>query len=158
MAFWRVALMAIVAMGMGAAQQVRDMSGTWQLNVARSSWGKHAKPTSGTVVIEHHEPAFKYSGDVQMQMGSETADRRTFAFDGSIDGQAHPVTGSAGAGMLTLKRENASTVVSEFRTKDGTLLETAKTTISADGKTMTRELKGKGANGDVSWVEIYERQ
>ena len=69
----------MAGVGFGAAQQAADLSGTWQLNVERSHWGKHPKPTSGTVVIEHHEPAFKYSGKIGLEIGSETGDdRRAF--------------------------------------------------------------------------------
>ena len=60
----------MAGVGFGAAQQAADLSGTWQLNVERSHWGKHPKPTSGTVVIEHHEPAFKYSGKIGLEIGT----------------------------------------------------------------------------------------
>ena len=78
------------------------MSGTWELNVQKSSWGKHAKPTGGTVVIEHHEPSLKYSGSVEVQNGTETSvGKSSFAYDGA--GQL--VTQSEPTGMVKYTRD-----------------------------------------------------
>ena len=141
MGSWRMALALSFAM-VALKAQVPDLSGTWQLNVAKSSWGKHTKPASGTVVIEHHEPHLKYSGSVDVQNGSETADgRSTFSFDGAIDGKEYPVTGIVGAGKMTIRRVSPTTIVSELKSSNGTVLERAKTIISADGKRLVRELK-----------------
>jgi hypothetical protein len=38
------------------------------------------------------------------------------------------------------------------------VLQTAKTTISSDGKQLTREVKETTSAGDVSWTEVYDRQ
>jgi hypothetical protein len=141
-----------------ATAQVADMSGTWHLNVQKSSWGKHPKPTSGTVVIEHHEPAFKYPGNVDVDNGTETSvGKRNFAFDGAIDGKEYPVSGSAAGAEMTLRRVNPNTIVSELKATDGTVIETAKTTISADGKQLTRELKATAPGKELSWTEVYYR-
>jgi hypothetical protein len=158
MASWRTTLALSFAM-VAAGAQVANLSGTWQLNVQRSNWGKHPKPTSGTVVIEHQEPKFKYSGAVNVQTGTETSPgKSTFSYDGAIDGKEYPVTGTAGAGKMTIRRVNPTTIESELRSSDGALLETAKTTISADGKRLTRDIKGAGPGGEVSWTETYDRQ
>jgi hypothetical protein len=142
-----------------ATAQVPDLSGTWLLNVQKSTWGKHPKPTSGTVVIEHHEPEFKYSGSVDVENGAETSDgQRNFFFNGAIDGKEYPVTGSTGAVKMTFRRVSPTTIVSELKASDGAVLETAKTTISADGKRLTRELKARRPDGEVSWTEVYDRR
>ena len=158
MGSWSIAIALSFAMVVTGAQ-VPDLSGTWQLNVDKSSWGKHTKPTSGTVVIEHHEPALKYSGAVEVHNGTETTPgKSTFSFDGAIDGKEYPVTGLTGAGKMTIRRVNPRTTISELKANDGTLFETAKTTISADGKRLTRELKTTGPGGEISWTEVYDRQ
>jgi hypothetical protein len=154
MAPWRV-VFALSLIGF-ASTQVPNLSGTWRLNVEKSSWGKHPKPTGGTVVIEHQEPAFKYSGTVEVENGTETSDgARSFSFNGAIDGKEYPVTGRAGSAMMTIRRVNPFTLVSELKSSDGTVLETAKTTISADGKRLTREVK---AAKEISWTEVYDRR
>lgn len=157
MASWRIALVLSITAGLGLAQ-TPDMSGTWRLNVEKSAWGKRSKPSGATVTIEHREPSFKYSGDIATGLGSESADRRTFVLEGVIDGKEHPVSGSAGEGNVVMRRVSDRAIVSERRGPDGKLLETAKTTISHDGKQLIREIKALGPNGEVSWTEIYDRQ
>jgi hypothetical protein len=157
MASWRIALALPLTIGLVLAQ-IPDMSGTWKLNVEKSVWGKHPKPSAATVSIEHREPSFKYSGDVTMHLGSETADHRSFTLDGVIDGKEYPVGGSAGQGTVTLKRVNANTVTSERKGPDGKVLETARTTLTGDGKRLVREVKAASPQGEISWTEIYDRQ
>jgi hypothetical protein len=157
MTSWRAALVFSLAIGVGIAQ-VPDLSGTWRLNVEKSSWGKHPKPSGATITIEHREPSFKYTGNVATQLGSESADKKSFQFEGAIDGKEHPVGGSAGEGTVVLRRTNPTTIVSERKSPDGKLLETAKTMITGDGKRLIRELKAAGPEGEVFWTEIYDRQ
>lgn len=157
MASWRIALVLSITAALGLAQ-TPDMSGTWRLNVEKSVWGKHPKPSGATVTIEHREPSFKYSGDIATGLGSESADHRTFSFEGAVDGKEYPVGGSAGEGMVMMKRVGDRTIVSERKGPDGKVLETSKTSISHDGKQLVREMKAAGPNGDVSWTEIYDRQ
>jgi len=159
MVSWRIPFALSFAIVVAIAQ-VPDLSGTWELNVGKSSWGKHAKPTGGKVVIEHHEPSFKYSGAVEVQNGTETAvGTSQFSFDGAIDGKDYPVTGMEGTGKMTIRRVSPTTMVSELKSNDGTVLETAKTTVSADGKRLTREVKATGPGGQqISWTEIYDRR
>ena len=152
------AAFAWIAVITPAVAQAPDMSGTWKLNVEKSVWGKHPKPSEATVTIEHREPSFKYSGAVTMGLGSESADRRTFSYDGAIDGKEYPVGGSAGRGTVILRRVGANTVASERKGPDGKVLETARTTLSGDGKRLVREVRAAGPDGEMSWTEIYDRQ
>jgi len=154
----RLAVALALTIGIGFAQQAADMSGTWRLNVEKSSWGKHPKPTNATVTIQHHEPSFEYAGKVGMGQGTETADQRSFQFNGTIDGKEYPVTGSQGQGTAMVKRVDARTIESQMKGPDGKVMETARTAISADGKQLTRSIKGVGPNGEVSWTEVYDRQ
>src|SRR5690242_19438405 len=109
----RLAITFALGVGMVFAQQAVDMSGTWRLNIAKSVWGKHPKPSNGTVTIEHREPSFKYTGHVGTGQGSETADRRSFQFDGTIDGKEYPLSGSQGQGTASVRRVDARTVESQ---------------------------------------------
>jgi hypothetical protein len=154
----RLALALALSLGIGFAQQAADMSGTWKLNVQKSVWGKHPKPTNGTVTIVHHEPSFQYSGKVGTGQGTEGADQRSFQFNGTIDGKEYPVTGSQGQGTTMVKRVDARTIESQLKGPDGKVMETARTTISADGKQLTRSIKAVGPNGEMSWTEFYDRQ
>jgi hypothetical protein len=146
------AVWIILALGSFAAQ-IPDLTGTWKLNVAKSSWGKKQKPSSVLVVVEHNEPALKYHGTVVDAHG----DGRHFDFSGAIDGREHPVSGQYGEGKTTIRRVDSNTTTSRFQSNDGLIVETARTILSRDGKVLTRQLRLKDPNGEISWTEIYEK-
>ena len=154
----RLATTLLLGIGAVWAQEAANMSGTWRLNIQKSVWGKHPKPSNGTITIEHREPSFKYSGQVGMGQGSETADQRSFQFDGTIDGKGYPVTGNAGQESVAMRRVNGRTIESQRKGPDGKVIETDRTTISADGKQLTRSITAMGPTGEMSWTEFYDRQ
>jgi hypothetical protein len=134
--------------------QIPNLTGTWNLNVQKSSWGKKIQPQSVVVNLEHAEPRFKYSGATSDINGN----RNTFELDTTIDGQEHPVKTSYGPGRMTMKRSNPYTITSDFRSDDGKFAETATTTVSPDGRTMTRRMHTKSPDGEATWTEVYDKQ
>ena len=154
----RLAITVALGIGLALAQQAADMSGTWRLNIEKSAWGKHPKPSNGTITIEHHEPSFKYHGRVGLHQGSETADQESFEFDGAIDGKDYPLTGTPAQGSASIRRVNARQIISQRKGPDGAVIETARTTISADGKQLVRSVEAIGPHGKISWTEFYNRQ
>jgi hypothetical protein len=153
--FARLAVLSSLALSLGiCAAQVADLTGIWKLNVQKSSWGKRAKVVSALVNIEHREPSVKYSGtvvDAQQEM-------RQFAFEGRIDGKQYPTTTSYGEGKVTLSRVDQRTVRAELRSNDGRSTQSITTTVSRDGRVMTRWFRFKTPDGTVSWTEVYEKQ
>ena len=148
-----VTLAALVAAA--ASAQVANFTGAWQLSVQKSRWGKKPKPQSVTVKVEHNEPALSYHGTVVL--GDE--DSRTFEFTGAIDGKECPVTGGAyGPGKVAITRVNERTTTSVFKSDSGQHVETARTVVSDDGRTLTRRMQLKGPEGTISWTEVYERR
>ena len=135
------------------AAVVPNLSGTWKLNQQKSHWGKKANPTSVIVEIQHHEPDWKYSGTII----EATNDEKKFAYDGAIDGTEHDATSAYGPGKMTMQRVNRFTILSTFHTADGRFVETARTT-STDGSEMTRRMHLKSPEGEISWVEVYDKQ
>jgi hypothetical protein len=132
---------------------VPNLTGTWNLNGEKSHWGKKEKPAAVIVQIEHNEPAWKYSGTVTMP----DSEQKKFSYDGAIDGKEHDAISTYGPGKMSIKRLNRFTTVSSFHTNDGRFVETA-TTTSTDGRVMTRRMHLKSPDGEVSWVEVYEKQ
>lgn len=137
-----------------AAARTPNFTGTWALNIEKSSWGKKAKPQSVIVNVEQSQPELKYSGTATDTNGNQT----TFDLDAAIDAHEHAVKTSYGPGKITLKRINAYTVTSDFHSDDGKFTETATTAVSRDGRTLTRRMHTKGPDGDVSWTEVYNRK
>lgn len=149
----RTAFLAWAAL-LPAAGQVSSLTGAWQLNVKKSTFAQARKPLNIVVHLEHNEPRLKYSGTIVY----ENDDTREFHFDGSIDGKEYPTMRSYGPGKVTLRRAGARTILSEYRSDDGRFAERAETTLSRDGKALTRRIRLKSPSGETAWTEVYERR
>ncbi len=150
----RVASTVLLLAGSMWAIQPLNLTGDWHLNVEKSRWGSTPKPVSVVVSIDHQEPAIHYRGSVMYA----NEDARDFAFSGAFDGKPHRMSRSYGEGNITLKRVNATTFESVFHTDDGQYTETTRTSLSADGRTMTRRLTVRSPEGTRSWTEVYEKR
>ena len=136
------------------AGQTANFSGSWHLNVEKSHWGSKPKPFSVVLVIEHKNPVLQYRGTVT----HVNEDTRDFTFSGAIDGKEYPMISSIGPGIVVLRRVDANTFESAFRNADGTRLETATTSLSRDGRSLTRKISQKTPEFARTWTEIYERR
>jgi hypothetical protein len=136
------------------AEQTNNLTGNWQLNVGKSVWGKVPKPVSVMLTVEHNEPQFSYRGAVQYA----NEDTREFGFSGAFDGKPYPMSRSVGEGKIVLQRTGPRAFESTFTCDCGNYTETATTTLSKDGKTLTRVLRLKAPDGTSVWTEIYERR
>ena len=107
------------------------------------------------LTIEHHDPAFKYHGTVSQN----SENTRDFTFEGAIDGKYYPMNSAAGEGKAVLKRIDATTIEQDFTSADGKRTENARTSISKDGKVLTRTIRENTPEaGTKTWVEIYDRK
>ncbi|HNY40482.1 MAG TPA: hypothetical protein PKJ41_08800 [Bryobacteraceae bacterium] len=139
--------------GVCAAQPI-NLTGNWHLNVEKSKWGNVTKPHSVVLVIDHKEPVLQYQGKVTYS----NEDSRDFGYSGAIDGKPYPMDRSFGTGMITVHRVDGETLESEFRSEDGRYVETARTSVSRDGNTLTRRLRLKAPESTQSWTEVYEKR
>lgn len=134
---------------------VANMSGKWTLNTKRSEWGNKPSPARVDLVIEHNEPAFKYSGS------SQAPDERgpaAFEFSGAIDEKEYPVKEDGGQRKARFKRTSDNTVEGVYIGPDGKTQETTRTIVQRDGKTLVRQVRIKLPDGRVSsWTEVYEK-
>ena len=146
-------VLAAATMGIAAAQPA-DLSGSWHLNVRKSSWGSMNKPLSVVLEIVHKGPMLHYHGVVMYA----SEDTREFAFSGAVDGTSYAMSRSFGDGLITLRRIDVWTVESTFRTSDGLYVETAQTTVARSGRTLTRRLRLQAPDGRKSWTEVYEKR
>jgi hypothetical protein len=150
---WSVPAFLSVALGV-CAGQTANFTGSWYLNVEKSHWGSKPKPLSVTLVIEHRDHVLQYHGTV-----THSDDyTRDFAFSGAIDGKEYPMVSSLGTGVAVLRLVDATTYESVFRNKDGTRSETARTSLSRDGRYLTRKIRQQTPEGTRTWTEIYERR
>ena len=149
---WLVPAYLPIALGL-CAQQPGNLTGNWYLNVDKSEWGSAKKLQDVVLHIEHKEPALRYSGSVTYL----NEDTRGFTFDGAIDGKAYPMTRSYGSGTVVLRRIDALTFESVFRTNDNAYVENVRSTLSRGGRDLTRRVRLETPQGSTSWTEIYER-
>lgn len=151
----RVFLAAAVLVALTACRaKAPDLSGDWMLNIGKSKWGKVNKPTSVTLEIQHKEPALKYSGVVVDSNG----DGRDFSFEGAIDRREYPIHGAFADGKIVFERKPGNVIVSTFHSNDALLSETSETSVSADGKTLTRHVNLKRPTSELKWTEYYDRR
>jgi hypothetical protein len=85
--------------------------------------------------------------------GTEGESRR-FEFDGAVDGKERAITG----GNMVVRRVDDRTITSEYKSADGRTVETTRTTISEDGKRLTRRVHAQGPTGTFAWTEVYKRR
>lgn len=137
-----------------AAAQVPSLSGTWKLNLARSSWGAKQKPAAITLLIVHNEPVLQYNGMVVDTHG----DGRTFEFRATLDGKSYPFAGPYGPGTITFRRIDGNTTASLFRSSDGNVSEQSSTSVSRDGQRLTHRVRLKDPSGELSWTEVYDKR
>ncbi|HKV99936.1 MAG TPA: hypothetical protein VJN96_08930 [Vicinamibacterales bacterium] len=108
--------------------------GTWKLNVARSEFDQHHRPSEGTMVIsigEHGEYLMTARG---INAKGEAVTERPNRF--IPDGQAHPLPDLPGLSTVTTQPD-ANTLHSEARREDGSVVGGGTFVVSPDGRWMT---------------------
>lgn len=120
-----VALSAVLALAsMGTrldAQGADPVIGTWELNVAKSTYHPGPAPKSQTRTYEAAGQAVKYTGKGVDAEGKDTLAEYTAGYDG----KDVPMTGSPDADMISLKKIDA-------RTAQATLKKGGKVVITSE--------------------------
>ena len=143
--------MATVAMAGG------PFVGTWKTNIVKSKFIPGPPPAAGkgeTVTITAQDNGIILVAD------GWYADGKHFhvTFAAKFDGKDYPYTGTSNADTIALKRIDAYTFDSVSK-KGGKELGRNRTVISKDGKTMTRTIKGKNAEGQETInIRVYDKQ
>jgi hypothetical protein len=136
------------------AAQARDpRTGTWQLNVAKSTYKPGPAPRTQTVRIEPSGQGERVRSEATNMNGTRVITEYTAAFDGTD----YPLKGSPVANTVSLKRIDARTT-ERVDKKDGQVILVYKRVVSPDGKTMTVTINGVNAQGQpVNNVVVFER-
>lgn len=139
----------------GLSGQTRDpRTGTWRLNVAKSSYKPGPAPKSQTVRIE---PSGQ-GEHVRSETINTNGTRVTTDYVAAYDGRDYPLKGSLVADAVSLKRIDARTT-ERFDKKGGQIVLVYRRVVSPDGKTMTVKIDGVNAQGQqVSNVVVFEKQ
>jgi hypothetical protein len=138
-----------------SAQASDPRIGTWKLNVAKSKYTPGPPPQSQMLKIEPSGQGEKVTSEVVAADGASTT---MTVYTANFDGKDYPLTGSPMADMVSLKRIDARTTERTDK-KGGTVAQTIRRVVSADGKTMNVTVKGKNAQGqEMSNVIVFEKQ
>ncbi|HET8550565.1 MAG TPA: hypothetical protein VFL57_21285 [Bryobacteraceae bacterium] len=131
-----------------------NMSGHWVLNIKESKWGKKKAPQNIVIDIQHQDPRLKYTGELTSTLEGQAT---TFSFDGAIDGQEYTLTEDQVQRKLKVERQNDFTIRTTATSMDGKSVETAATSLSRDGRRLTRRITLRSPEGEATWVEVYDK-
>ena len=122
-------------------------AGTWKMNVARSTFVNGGpNPKGETVVIEEVDGGLKVTSSAGFQ------------YTAKYDGKDYPMTGSAAANGVALRRMDPNTIET-VRKKDGKVITSNITFISMDGKTRSNVFQGKNAQGEsITWIAVFDKE
>lgn len=152
-AFTTTLLFLVLALGV-VARAADQHSGTWKMNPTKSTYSPGPAAKSITLTVEVDETGVKVNSEGTNGEGKPTHVEYTAKFDG----QDYPITGAPNADTISVKRNDANTIVSTVK-KGGEVVMTVTSTVSKDGKTRTSTFKGKDAQGrDVNNVVVYDKQ
>jgi hypothetical protein len=131
-------------------------TGTWKLNVAKSKLAPGTEVKEITVVVAEQGDNLSVTVNGTAGDGKPIAVKYTLPAKG---GAVNYIEGAPPTGATaTTKRVNASTIDSTS-SLNGKEVGSTHTVVSADGKTLTRVVKGVDAQGKAFQnTEVYERQ
>lgn len=150
-----LAALTVILWGTWASAQAADpLVGTWKLNAEKSKYSPGPPQKGGTVRFEAAGEGIKVTADFQDADGATSHTEYT----GNYDGKDYPLTGSASADTVSLKRIDANTTERTDK-KDGKVVATFTRKVSNDGKTLTVTHKGTNAKGEpVNNLLVLEKQ
>jgi hypothetical protein len=153
LAFGAVLALGVPLMSL-SAQAADPAAGTWELNVAKSTFSPGPAPKSLTRTFEVNGADVKYTAK-----GVDAAGKPTLLeYSAKYDGKDYPVTGSQDFDTISLKQVDPATSVATLK-KGGKLVQTTTRVVSKDGKTLTLTVKGKNAKGQaVNNVMVFDKQ
>jgi len=148
------ALLTVASAAVVAAPAADPLMGTWELNVAKSTFNPGPAPKSDTRTYAATEQGIAMTWKNVGADGKEIVAKSTF----KVDGKDYPLTGFANFDTLSLKQVDDLTVHSTQK-KNGKVVGATTRTISKDGKVLTLKSKGTGAAG-VAYdnVMVYDKK
>jgi hypothetical protein len=151
-----LALCMLLALTAGVFAEGDPRVGTWELNLAKSTFNPGPPPKRQTLWYKAEG-----QGLTALLQGLDAAGLPINPDSGNLaiyfDGKDHP-TPQAGYDSSAWTRINANKYV-VYRKKAGKIVLTSTNVVSTDGKTMTITTKGVDADGrPMSNLRVYDRQ
>lgn len=149
-----LATLLLTASANSIAAPPSPFEGTWKLNAARSHFVPDKPPKEVT-------RTYHFDGDkVTMTINGVRADGSRIAARAQfrLDGKEYPYEGTSPLDTVSVVAKDDHTWLSTAR-KKGQHLSQSTFTVSADGRTLTQQVRGKRSEGGaIDDVQVYERQ
>jgi hypothetical protein len=148
-----VSLLTVFAIVATAATS-RSAAGTWKLDVAKSSFRNMPAPKAEQLVVTTDEPTM-----LKWRLIGASPDGKTYtsSYDGPIDGKEHPLMSSEAGSMIAYARTADGGVKWTLKDKNGAVIETGSSRLSADGSTLTLRGTTQGASGKADFISVFAR-
>jgi hypothetical protein len=144
-----------IAAPQGAFAQSNPWAGTWNTNLAKSTFSPGPPPRSQILTIQAEGQGSRLTIETINAQGNPV---KLVVVRPHDDGEPYPVVGVAAFDAEAIKTVNDSTIWI-IRTKDGKIVQTIVSVISADGKSLTDTGAGVNANGQPFYtVAVREKQ
>jgi hypothetical protein len=128
--------------------------GTWQLNVAKSTFTAGPAPKSQTRTYTQSGPSITLVMKTMTADGKEATQHTTY----QLDGKDYPVTGAPDYDSLAAKQVNPRTASFTLK-KAGAPVGTTTRTLSKDGQHMTSKVSVTSVKGEkFESVMVFDRQ
>ncbi len=147
-------LITISSAAVAAETSADPVVGTWNLNVAKSTFSAGPALKSQTRIYSQSTQGITLNMKTVGADGKETTTQTTY----HLDGKDYPVTGSADYDSLSAKQIDRNTA--EFTlSKAGKVVGTTRRTVSKDGKTLTATSKATNAKGErIEARTVFDKQ
>ena len=135
--------------------QTDPRTGTWHLNLAKSTFDPGPAPKSQTRVYEMAHDVLKSTTTSVQVDGTKSVS----SYSARFDGQDAPASGSPVYDTIALTRVDGNTFDATLK-KAGKIVQTARNAVSADGKTMTVTVNGADAatGRKFTTIMVFEKQ
>jgi hypothetical protein len=130
--------------------------GTWKLNTEKSKYSGAPAPKSLTRTVTADGDSVKYSFEGTGADGAALS----YSFTVKYDGKDYPTSGSGmpyGADNIAIKHVSSHKFSATLK-KDGKVVGTSTSMVSADGKTTTLNGKATVEGKAVSSTQIFDKQ
>jgi len=131
--------------------------GTWNVNLAKSSYTPAPMPLKSLSVVREEAP-----DGVKATLTGERTDGSAInaSYTAKYDGSPARVTGvGTPYDTISIKQVDANTFTYEAKQTNGKYRSHGRSVVSKDGKTMTTKARGTDANGKpMTLTLVYEKQ
>jgi len=135
------------------AQSKDPVMGTWKVNPAKSKYNPGPPPKEIVTKFEAAGKAVKNTTEFTNAEGKAF----TIVYTAEVDGKDYPLTGSATADAVSLKKL-ADGRIERTDKKEGKVTQTLVRSLSKDGKMLTVVQKGTSPKGPFENVMVFDRQ